>query len=306
MVSLKKRKYRFLKKTITLAKHAGFCYGVKRAVETTKKIKSENPLRPICVLGELIHNSDVINELETLGISTVERIDNECSTKDCGFCVIRSPGLAQSEIDRISNCGYEVVDLTCIDVKKVQQKAVELANDGALVIIVGKSEHPEVMAICANAKNVSDDVFVVSCVDEIDEVLKNKIKSAKCVGVVSQTTQKVKNLQAIVSELLLYTKDLRVFNTICPSTTKRQTEACELAKNSDLMVVVGSKKSANTTHLAELLTQITTTIHIENEKELDNYIDVVEKSSKIGITAGASTPQNIIEAVMKKIENHNS
>ena len=296
-----------MKKTITLAKHAGFCYGVKRAVETTKKLKIENPIRPVCVLGELIHNSDVISELDNIGISTVEKIaDLNCSTDDCGVCVIRSHGLAQTEINKISEKGYDVVDLTCIDVKKVQQKAVELAKDNALVIIVGKSEHPEVMAIYANAKDVSDDVFVVSSVDEIDEALKNQIKLAKYVGVVSQTTQKVKNLQAIVSELLLYTKDLRVFNTICPSTTKRQTEACELAKNSDLMIVVGSKKSANTTHLAELLTQITETIHIENEKELDNYIDVVGKSSKIGVTAGASTPQNIIEAVINKLENHNS
>lgn len=296
-----------MKKTITLAKHAGFCYGVKRAVETTKKLKIENPIRPVCVLGELIHNSDVISELDNIGISTVEKItDLNCRSKDCGVCVIRSHGLAQTEINKISEKGYEIVDLTCIDVKKVQQKAVELAKDNALVVIVGKSEHPEVMAIYANAKDVSDDVFVVSSVDEVDEALKNQIKSAKYVGVVSQTTQKVKNLQSIVSELLLYTKDLRVFNTICPSTTKRQTEACELARKSDLMVVVGSKKSANTTHLAELLTQITETIHIENEKELDNYIDVVGKSSKIGITAGASTPQNIIEAVINKLENHNS
>lgn len=296
-----------MKKTITLAKHAGFCYGVKRAVETTKKIKLENPLRPVCVLGELIHNSDVINELDNIGISTVENFsDLACEENDCGVCVIRSHGLAQTEIDKISEKGYEVVDLTCIDVKKVQQKAVELAQDGALVVIVGKSEHPEVMAICANARDFSDNVFVISSPEEITDEIIAKIKSAKYVGVVSQTTQKVKNLQLIVSALVVYAKDLRVFNTICPSTTKRQTEACELAKSSDLMVVVGSKKSANTTHLAELLMNITETIHIENEKELDNYTDIVSKSSKIGITAGASTPQNIIEAVIKKIENHNS
>jgi len=296
-----------LKKTITLAKHAGFCYGVKRAVETTKKLKSENPIRPVCVLGELIHNSDVIRELEKLEISTVEKIsDLSCGKENCGICVIRSHGLAQTEIEKIAKCGYEVVDLTCIDVKKVQQKAIELAKDGAFVIIVGKSEHPEVMAIYANAKNESENVFVVSSVSEINDEIKDKIKHSKYVGVVSQTTQKVKNLQSIVAELIQYTKDLRVFNTICPSTSKRQNEACELAQNSDLMIVVGSKKSANTTHLAELLTQITKTIHIENEKELDNYINILAKSSKIGITAGASTPQNIIEAVVNKLENHNS
>ena len=129
-----------------------------------------------------------------------------------------------------------------------------------------------------------------------------KIKLAKYVGVVSQTTQKVKNLQTIVSELIPYTKDLKVFNTICPSTSKRQNEACELAQKTDLMVVVGSKKSANTTHLAEILNGITRTIHIENEKEIDLYLDIIEKSREIGITAGASTPQNVIDAVINKIE----
>ena len=288
-----------MKKTITLAKHAGFCYGVKRAVETTKKLKSENPNRPVCVLGELIHNSDVINELDSLGISTINETP-VCADKDCGYCVIRSHGLAQSEINKITNCGFEVVDLTCIDVKKVQEKAVELAKDNALVVIVGKAEHPEVMAIYANAKSVSSDVFVISNTYEINEELISKIKKSKYVGVVSQTTQKVKNLQEVVSELMTYARELRVFNTICPSTSKRQNEACELAKKSDLMVVVGSKKSANTTHLFEILKEITKTIHIENENELDKYTNIIEQSSEIGITAGASTPQNVIDAVVKK------
>jgi len=303
--SLTKRKYRFLKKTITLARHAGFCYGVKRAVETTKKLKSENPLRPVCVLGELIHNSDVIKELDGLGIKTAYDLpETSCDCKDCGICVIRSHGLAQTEIDKISQNGFEVVDLTCPDVKKVQQKAVELAKDGYLVVIVGKSEHPEVMAICANAKAYSDSVYVVSDINEIDEELKSKIKSAKRVGVVSQTTQRIKNLQAIVAELTALSRELMVFNTICASTSLRQKEAGELAEQSDLMVVAGSKKSANTTHLAEILQKITNTIHIENERELDEFADIIKSANKIGVTAGASTPQNVIEAVVKKLENY--
>lgn len=294
-----------MKKTILLARHAGFCYGVKRAVETTKKLKSENPLRPVCVMGELIHNSDVIKELEELGIKTeYEFPKKSCDCDDCGICVIRSHGLAQTEIDKISQNGFEVVDLTCPDVKKVQQKAVELAKDGYLVVIVGKSEHPEVMAICANAKSYSDDVYVVSDVAEIDEELTSKIKSAKRVGVVSQTTQRIKNLQTIVATLTGMSRELMVFNTICASTSLRQKEAGELASQSDLMVVVGSKKSANTSHLAEILQKITRTIHIENEKELDEFASYIEEANKIGVTAGASTPQNVIEAVVKKLESY--
>ncbi len=292
-----------MKKTITLARHAGFCYGVKRAVETTKKLKSENPQRPICVMGELIHNSDVIKELAALGIKTAYELPSPgLRSEDCGICVIRSHGLAQTEIDKITQCGFEVVDLTCPDVKKVQQKAVELAKDGYLVVIVGKSEHPEVMAICANAKAYSENVYVVSDVSEINEMLKTKIKASKRVGVVSQTTQQIKNLQSIVAELTTLCRELMVFNTICASTSLRQNEASELAKQSDLMVVVGSKKSANTTHLAEILSKLTKTIHIENERELDEFGELIVGAEKIGITAGASTPQNIIEAVVEKLE----
>lgn len=305
MVSLTKWKCRFLKKSITLAKHAGFCYGVKRAVETTKKLKSENPTRSIYVLGELIHNSDVIEELKGLGIVTVQElpeVQNDKSSSSCDICVVRSHGLAQSEIENIAQNGYEVVDLTCPDVKKVQQKAVELAQSGALVIILGKSEHPEVSAIFANAKMYSEDVYVVSDVSEIDEDLTQKVKASRFVGVVSQTTQQIKKLQEIVAKLTPLTRELRVFNTICASTSLRQCAALELAQNSDLMIVVGSKKSANTTHLAEILKNTTQTIHIENEKELDVYDKIINNAEFIGVTAGASTPQNVIDAVIKKLE----
>lgn len=160
------------------------------------------------------------------------------------------------------------------------------------------------MAICANAKTYSDNVYVISDVSEIDEELVSKIKSVKRVGVVSQTTQRIKNLQSIVAQLTAISRELMVFNTICASTSLRQNEASELASQSDLMIVVGSKKSANTTHLAEILQKITKTIHIENENELDNFSDIIITAEKIGVTAGASTPQNIIEAVVKKLDNY--
>ena len=293
-----------MKITITLAHNAGFCYGVKRAVETIKKLKSENPARPIYVLGELIHNSDVIKELEDLGIITADTLPE--NPPKGAICVIRSHGLAQAEIDKIAQSGYEIVDLTCLDVKKVQQKAEELAKKGYLVIIVGKSEHPEVAAISANAKLYGENVFVISDVSEITENLIQKIKTAKKIGVVSQTTQRIQNLQNIVSALIPYCKEIRVFNTICASTTLRQNEAKKLAEKSDLMVVVGSKKSANTTHLAEILKNITQTIHIENENELDDYKDIINKMNEIGVTAGASTPQNIIENVITKLKTINN
>ena len=284
-------------KEITLAKYAGFCYGVKRAVETAKRLKAENSDTPVSVLGELIHNAEVIKELESLGIRTLTELPENGS----GICVIRSHGESPEVIEKIKQAGFTPVDLTCPDVKKVQQKAVELAKEDYFVVIVGKSEHPEVIAIRANAALWTDNVTVASTVEQLIP-LADKIKAHKKVGVVVQTTQRLETLNKIVEYLTSISKELHVANTICASTSMRQKEARELAAINDLMIVVGSKKSANTTHLAEILTGITKTIHIENDDELDNYKDFIDKAQNISITAGASTPQNIIEKVLNKLK----
>ncbi len=224
-----------------------------------------------------------------------------------GICIIRSHGESKDVFEQVEKCGYELVDLTCFDVKKVQSKAMEMAKDGFFVIILGKKEHPEVKAICANAKKEakdSDYVYVASTIEALKEI-EPKIKSAKKVGVVLQTTQTKEYLMEVVEYLSTICKILKIENTICPSTSLRQNEAKKLALESDLMVVVGSKKSANTTHLAEILEKITKTIHIEHQDELDLYKDIIKKSINIGVTAGASTPDSIINEVIKKLENTN-
>ena len=139
---------------IKLAKFAGFCYGVKRAVETAVKLKAENPEKNIYILGELIHNMDVIRELDDLGINTIYEVPEQGS----GVCIVRSHGEAPEVFEKIKNAGFEVVDLTCPDVKKVQQRAIELAQNDYFVVIVGKPNHPEVIAIRANAEQYSDKV----------------------------------------------------------------------------------------------------------------------------------------------------
>lgn len=284
-------------KNIKLAKHAGFCYGVKRAVETTKKLKSENADKKIWVLGELIHNSHVINELSQLGINTVDILPCE----ETGICIIRSHGASPEVFESIKNKGYEIVDLTCPDVKKVQQKAIQLVQEGYTLVIVGKPEHPEVAAIKANAQTYGDKIIVAPDVETLKDN-EQLIRDHKKIGVVVQTTQRIENLKKIVDYLTGISKELLIFNTICASTSLRQNEARSLASESDLMVVVGSKKSANTTHLAEILTGITDTIHIETAEELKQYKSLIEKSNNIGVTAGASTPQNIIEDVITELK----
>jgi len=286
-----------LSKNLKLAKHSGFCYGVKRAVETVKQLKAQNPDKDVFILGELIHNSNVINELEALGIKTI----NELPEKGSGICVIRSHGASPEIFEQISNAGFELVDLTCPDVKKVQQKAIQLVQEGYFLIIVGKAEHPEVVAIKASAERFGSNIFVASNIEKLKQI-ENKIKEHKKVGVVVQTTQRITTLNPIVEYLTSISKELMIANTICASTSMRQKEAKELAEESDLVIVVGSKKSANTTHLAEILKNISKTIHIEDDKELECYENMINDAENIAITAGASTPETIIENVINKLK----
>lgn len=234
-----------------------------------------------------------------MGIKTVE----ELPCGENGVCIIRSHGASPEIIEEVNQKGFETVDLTCPDVKKVQQRAVELVKEGYLLIIVGKPEHPEVVAINANAKKFGDNVFVIPDIKSLKEI-ENKIKEHKKTGVVVQTTQRIEVLTEILNYLVKISKELKIYNTICASTQMRQEEARHLAQISDLMVVVGSKKSANTTHLAEILKEITKTIHIETDEELEKYSDIIKEAQNIAITAGASTPDDIIKKVYDKLSQY--
>ena len=209
-------------KKITLAKYAGFCYGVKRAVDTVVKLKKENPDKNVYILGELIHNSQVIDELGDYGIETI----NELPQNGKGYCVVRTHGQTPKVFGQIQNAGFEVCDLTCPDVKKVQQRAIELVKEGYYLVIVGKEEHPEVAAIKANALQYSDRILVSTLISDLEQH-EQELKEAKKVGVVVQTTQMLSTLNPIVEYLTSISKEIRVINTICPSTSKRQEEQCQ-------------------------------------------------------------------------------
>ena len=150
----------------------------------------------------------------------------------------------------------------------------------------------------------TNNVLVINDKEEINQH-KEILKAHKKFGIVIQTTQTIAHVQTIINELIPIAKELKIENTICPSTTNRQKETLELAKSNDLVIVVGSKTSANTTHLAQICEPITKTIHVETENDLDNYKDFINKVENIAITAGASTPQSLIEKVIKKIEKEN-
>jgi 4-hydroxy-3-methylbut-2-enyl diphosphate reductase len=245
----------------------------------------------------LIHNAQAIQMLEELGIQTVNEIPHDPK----GICIIRTHGVTPDVIKQIQNSGCEMIDATCPDVKKVQQKASELALDNYQVIIIGKAEHPEVIGIKAHADSQDKlEAIVISNPDEV-KPLKDILKNAKKVGIVVQTTQKIDLLNKILTEITPFAKEIVVCNTICPATKNRQKEAVELAQNAELMIVAGGRNSANTTHLAEILTDITKTIHIETADELDGYEELLSSCQNIGITAGASTPKEIIDNIIQKI-----
>lgn len=287
-------------KDIKLAKLAGFCYGVKRAVEESIKLRNENPETPVYILGQLIHNNQVSDYLESLGIHTIKEIPEKLE----GICIIRTHGVSPQTIAEIEQKGCRVVNLTCPDVKRVQDKAKSLAQEGYKVIVIGKSDHPEVMAIKAHADQYYES-FVIASKQEAEDYIPQIIKFKK-IGVVIQTTQLNENFKEIISVIAEHAKELKVYNTICDATFKRQKEAKELANSVDLMVVVGSKSSANTTHLAEVLKPIKTTIHIETKNDLNIHKEKILKTHKIGVTAGASTPNSVINEVIKVIGEINS
>lgn len=190
--------------------------------------------------------------------------------------------------------------------KKVQDRAVQLAKEDYFVIILGKDEHPEVIAIRADAQKFAQNkerVYVAKNLEAL-KTIEETIKKERKIGIVIQTTQRIEYLKEVMDYLAPLSKELRIINTICASTSLRQNEAKNLAKESDLMVVVGSKKSANTTHLAEILTPLTKTIHIECDNELDNHKELIEKADNIGVTAGASTPDYIINKVLERLKTY--
>jgi len=258
---------------------------------------------PVCILGQLIHNNQVIEELHNLGIETIEEIPERLE----GICIIRTHGVTPQTIQNLQSKGCEIIDATCPDVKRVQDKAKDLAKEGYRVIIIGKADHPEVIAIKGHADLCSEkETIVISSVEEAERFLP-QIKESKKIGVVTQTTQLIENFKAILPVIAEYSKELKVYNTLCSATFQRQQSAKALAKESELMVVVGSKSSANTTHLAEILSSIRETILIETADELEKYENknLIEKAQKIGVTAGASTPEYIINEVIKKIGEQN-
>lgn len=277
---------------IVIAKEAGACFGVTRALnmvrEAAASIADADRGEAICTLGPLIHNPQVVADLEDRGV----RVVDEPSEASGQTVVLRTHGVTpEVEAAAREHCS-EVIDATCPFVKRAHLAAERLAREGYQVVVVGETGHPEVEGTVGHAP---DALVVETPADLVDATV------ARRVGVVVQTTMTHASLRAIVDELLERAEEVRVINTICDATSERQEAAAELARSADVMIVIGGRNSANTTHLAEICAgYCMRTHHIETPDELvSGWFD---GAALVGITAGASTPAEQIVAVRARVE----
>ena len=271
---------------VILADNLGFCYGVKRAIQLAED--SAAPGQVTNTLGPIIHNPQMVAKLAENGVGTVDSLDD---VKE-GTIIIRSHGVGPDVYDRVEAMGLNMVDATCPHVRKAQSSARMLADEGYQVVIIGEKRHPEVKSIIEWA---GDGAVAIETEEEA-----NSLPKYGKLGVVAQTTFSAPKFKLIVERLLDKSSDMKILRTICTATDQRQSAAMKLATEVDLMIVIGGKNSANTTRLAQLCSDKCKTYHIETADELrDDWFD---KIKKIGITAGASTPDWIIKEVYKKCQ----
>ena len=280
---------------VNIAKSAGFCFGVKRAVNLVyDEISSED--KTIYTYGPIIHNDEVVKDLEQKGVTVIKNLD-ELSSLEKGIIIIRSHGISREEYNRIEESGFEIKDATCPFVKKIHKLVEKHSTEGRYIIIIGNADHPEVQGIKGWVQG--NDVCVVGNHDDIDNL---DITLEKKVCIVSQTTFNYNKFQELVEIIEKKGYDILVLNTICNATEERQTEARDIASKSDAMIVIGDKNSSNTQKLFEICKkECENTYYIQTSRDMD--YEKIKSVNNVGITAGASTPNNIIEEVSKNVRN---
>ncbi len=279
---------------VTLANKAGFCFGVKRAVEETIRLREKYD-KDIYTLGPLIHNNDVVKSLQEKGIHSIT-LEEAYNLKKNDVVVIRSHGVGKNVFDHLRRNNVIIENGTCPYVRNIQQKVEEYYSKGYNIIIVGDDKHPEVIGI----NGWCNDTAIISKDGENIDAIRGKV----CV--VSQTTEKQGNWEKVLNRVISLAKEIVAFNTICNATEERQESANKLSKKVDLMIVLGGYNSSNTTKLYEICKKnCENTYHVEKvDSSLLNMIGN-ENINKIGITAGASTPEYVIEEAISKMKKQN-
>jgi (E)-4-hydroxy-3-methyl-but-2-enyl pyrophosphate reductase len=276
-------------KNIRKAVHAGYCWGVERALDIVDQTADTHKDVPVRTLGPIIHNPQVVQSLDDKGVHSIDSLDQ---MPEGGTVIIRTHGVAPEVYEQAETKGLTIVDATCPLVTLVQNKAKQLVNEGYHLVIFGNANHPEVIGTLGHAGGKA------TVIEKPEDARTAKLP--KKVGVVVQTTQETELVSELLSYLAPRCKEIKVFNTICNPTIERQDAARELARDVQLMIVVGGKNSSNTRHLADVCREEgATTYHIEEATEVEPawFTGVHE----IGVTAGASTPGWLMDQVITHI-----
>src|SRR5687768_16859561 len=273
--------------TIKIAKRTGFCYGVREAIDKAKESSAAGKLTH--TLGQVVHNEGVVSDLQQMGIRTVETLDDV----DHGAAVvIRAHGVRPDVMERASARGLEVIDGTCTWVIQEQKEIVKIVEEGYTIVLLGTPKHPEVVGLLGFAPNAI-------VVDEEEDW--DKIPRKKKMALISQSTQPPWKFEKLAAFMVSRSHELKIVNTVCPVTIRRQEDTLETAREVDLMVVVGGRSSANTKELTRLCGIAgTKAVQIESVKDLDDPA-IFDGAKVVGVTGGTSTPIEDLHAVAKRI-----
>ncbi|HYM52149.1 MAG TPA: 4-hydroxy-3-methylbut-2-enyl diphosphate reductase [Candidatus Dormibacteraeota bacterium] len=277
---------------VRIAERAGFCYGVRLAIDKAKHARDEG--KEVTTLGQLVHNPGIKADLSDRGIRTADLADEV----EGGTLVIRAHGVPKGEFEKVKGAeGLEVIDATCTWVIQSQRAAKELADAGYTVCIIGHEDHPEVKGV----RSYAGEKHVV--VDDMDRSTWERVPRTKKIGVLSQSTILPHKLEEFAAFCLRRCHDLRVVNTVCPVTLTRQDDSVVLGREVEAMIVVGGKNSSNTKELAVKVREVCAeTIHVADADELEaDYRDWLSGKASIGITGGTSTPEVDLEEVRDRI-----
>lgn len=276
---------------VRIAENAGFCFGVKRAMNMAWDELENKTSDNVYSLGPLIHNKQAVDRYKEKGLMEMDSLDK--IPNDCKL-IIRSHGVGEKIYTESKSKNMDIVDTTCPFVKKIHDIVKEFSNKGYKIIIVGNATHPEIIGINGWCDN---EAIIINSEEEVDNISFN---SDHKYCVVSQTTANLESFDKIVSKLESKIKDLTVKNTICFATKERQLSANDLAKEVDCMIVIGGKHSSNTQKLVNICKDIVPTFSIETKEELEK--SKLEKFKVAGVTAGASTPDWIIDEVIEYLK----
>ncbi len=278
---------------IIVAEHAGFCFGVRRAINLAEEAVKDTHLgRKVLSMGPLIHNPQEVERLRKKGVNLLYTED---ALKSGDTVIIRSHGIPPKKERQLKELGLNVVDATCPYVKAVHDAVVKLSQEGYFVVLVGEKSHPEVIGTLGYLEESGGKGTVVESFDDLKAVLgKDKV------GIVAQTTQNEQFFKEVVGEIAIWAKEVKVINTICNATSERQEDVYKLAPEVDVMIIIGGKNSGNTRRLYEISRSLNpNSYHVETADDIkpEWFIGV----KRVGITAGASTPDWIINSVVERI-----